>query len=263
MDDYCVEGEAEPLVVDVADGESLGEPEFDGVGDSVSDGDPESDGEVGVTGGVLAAEAVPDPPLTFGCGTTLEGDSNLPLPLIDWEPRAGRSPVTLGVRGASVTMIVRACCCWVATAAAAACSGVTLAGSTTSSVTRSDSLELSVPAVTAPMIWVFTAVASTPAASTPVSDSAVITRTRCIASFTSHSRRSTVPSALSLCHFSPDSHFTRVLAARRQFHPCGRDLATAIVNGSPISIQNVGPGVQESPNSGGARAPTTGKSRIT
>ena len=174
-----VVAEGESDTVAVAEGESLAvgvlESESDGDGESVGEGESDADGDV-LDGGVLATEADPVPPVMFGSGITGDGISTSRSLSSDCEPRLGATSLVRGTWGTTRSESGLACCA-VARAAASVCSGVTLAGSTVSSVIRSDSVELSVPAVTAPRIWVFTAVASTPAASTPVMDSAVTTRT--------------------------------------------------------------------------------------
>ena len=165
----------------------LGEVDSDGDGDTDSDGDGDVSEGDGVPAavlsslGLLAAEADPVPAPTVGSGRP--GVVTLPFPDVANVPEVDPMPTALAVarEPAADTTTVRFRC-WVARRAAAACSGVTLAGSTTSSAARSDSLELSEPAVTAPRIDVFTRVATAPAARTPDSDSTVTTRTRFIAS---------------------------------------------------------------------------------
>ena len=175
--------EGESVADAVAEGESVAvgvlESESDGEGESVGVGDSDADGEV-LGGGVLATEADPVPPVIFGSGTTGGGRFTSLLRSSDCEPRLGATSLLRATCGATRSGSGLVCCA-VARAAASACSGVTFAGSTVSSVIRNDSVELSVPAVTAPRIWVFTAVARTPAASTPVMDKAVTTRTDFIA----------------------------------------------------------------------------------
>jgi hypothetical protein len=131
--------------------------------------------------GLLAADAEPVPAPTVGSG--IPELAALLLPAIDKVPEF--ATLTAGIEPARDFEVETATdlFCWaVARSAAAACSGVTLAGSTTSSAARSDSLELSDPAVTAPSIEVFTTVATAPAARTPDTESTVTTRTLFIAS---------------------------------------------------------------------------------
>jgi hypothetical protein len=123
--------------------------------------------------GLLAADAEPVPAPTVGSG--IPELAALLLPAIDKVPEF--ATLTAGIEPARDFEVETATdlFCWaVARRAAAACSGVTLAGRQLPPL-RSDSLELRIRG-DCPSIEVFTTVATAPAARTPDTESTVTTR---------------------------------------------------------------------------------------